>query len=414
MAGSSRATSEGSGERAACGWAEDRRWRWRRSRWPPSVWAPCSCPAPPRQTITRQPRPDVCWRWFRPTSARPVALSTSSSRWEPSPWCATRTTSRSRSSAARRKERIRSSTCRRRRRRPRTRCTASSDRPGTSLRATASAQCEATHTYSFGPHQPTVGHDTCYFLTNVFAGDTHPVAIDWTYAPGSLYVQSYRSDGDAAALRAWWSDNAGPLQHAKTVGVPEGPSAVAATRAYNALLARLPTVVRSTCHRVSLADDAPPEVADARVWIDAAASCEDRATGIDSTFQHFVTSRGARRRIPARRRRPGSGYGSGDELELSRGGHLAARWRGRRPLYVRIHPDRRRQRLRHRLVVRVGRSQRPDLRDRRADRRRALHAGGVVASGRTGSGMSPAISGSVSRTPRVRAPRPRCGCVHPT
>ncbi len=135
-----------------------------------------------------------------------------------------------------------------------------------------------------------MGHDTCYFLTNVFAGDTHPVAIDWTYAPGSLYVQSYRSDGDAAALRAWWSDNAGPLQHAKTVGVPEGPSAVAATRAYNALLARLPTVVRSTCHRVSLADDAPPEVADARVWIDAAASCEDRATGIDSTFQHFVTS----------------------------------------------------------------------------------------------------------------------------
>ncbi len=153
-----------------------------------------------------------------------------------------------------------------------------------------SAQCEATNTYSLGLHLPTVGHDTCYFLTNVFAGDTHPVAIDWTYSPASLYMQSYRSDGDAAELRGWWSDTAGPLQHPKTVGVPETLSVAAATRAYHALLARLPAAVRSTCRRASLGDDAPPAVADARLWVDAAATCEDRAAGIDSTFEHFVTN----------------------------------------------------------------------------------------------------------------------------
>lgn len=155
-------------------------------------------------------------------------------------------------------------------------------------RTNRAASCEGAETYSLGNGKPTVGHDVCYFETNVFVGDAHPVAIDWTYAPRAIYVQSYRSDGDAQALRDWWSDIAGPLQDPQNARIPAPQTAGEGAASYRALLHHLPEAVRSTCRRASLQDDAPPSVADARVWVDAAADCHDDATGIDASFLHFT------------------------------------------------------------------------------------------------------------------------------
>lgn len=155
-------------------------------------------------------------------------------------------------------------------------------------RSDKAADCEAVETYSLGADKTTVGHDACYFETNVFEGDQHPVAIDWTYEPEALYVRAVRNDGDAGALRDWWSDVAGPLEHAQPARIPEAQNADVASASYRTLLSHLPAAVRSTCHRASLGDDAPPSVADDRVWLDAAADCKDRATGVESSFVHFT------------------------------------------------------------------------------------------------------------------------------
>jgi hypothetical protein len=126
--------------------------------------------------------------------------------------------------------------------------------------------CEEGGTYSVDDE--TVGAWTC-------VPTERETSIVYTYEPLNILAtlrQDFTSTGsaDAAALDAFWENDAGP--NASRGALPPSLSAAAAKRAQRALLARIPRPLRARCEPDPHADESP--------WIAAQYECDRPAPGV--------------------------------------------------------------------------------------------------------------------------------------
>lgn len=136
------------------------------------------------------------------------------------------------------------------------------------------AQCPGETTWGFGDSKDD-GLLGCYYSASSLDGSPHDesVVLVWTYTSGNILglAETAYGDADAAALKDWWRDDAGPLANPTRVkGLADWT--VRDRDAEQALLSHVPKSVRGSC----VVRDRATEGAfsPARLWSHAVVTCK--------------------------------------------------------------------------------------------------------------------------------------------
>ena len=116
----------------------------------------------------------------------------------------------------------------------------------------------------------------CYYAATNLDGTPHEesAVLVWTYTAGNILglAETTHGDADAAALKDWWRDDAGPLSHPTRVprGSPTGPCATG-TRSK-----RCSRTCRSRSAAPAWSEDRATDgaFAPARLWANAVVTCK--------------------------------------------------------------------------------------------------------------------------------------------
>ena len=115
----------------------------------------------------------------------------------------------------------------------------------------------------------------CYYTATNLDGSTHDesVVVVWTYTAGNILglAETTYGDADAAALKDWWRDDAGPLsQPTRVKGIADWT--VRDRDAEQALLSHVPKSVRGSCR--GQGPRRRRRVRRARLWSNAVVTCK--------------------------------------------------------------------------------------------------------------------------------------------
>jgi hypothetical protein len=142
-------------------------------------------------------------------------------------------------------------------------------------------KCGGRDTYSVGRH--VVGEWVCYADEGGNA-----VEVAWTFRPLGVLALIDRTDGDVAAARHTWSDEAGPDRAAHPV--PRVLTVSAARRGSAELLAQIPDAEQFRCQPVDLsrADNLLNGVLPSpNLWADAMVSCDNNTVPGSVTYRRY-------------------------------------------------------------------------------------------------------------------------------
>jgi hypothetical protein len=136
------------------------------------------------------------------------------------------------------------------------------------------AECPGETTWGFGDVKDD-GMLGCYYAATNLDGTPHEesAVLVWTYTAGNILglAETTHGDADAAALKDWWRDDAGPLAHPTRVkGIADWT--VRDRDAEQALLSHVPKSVRGSCVVRDRATDGA--FAPARLWANAVVTCK--------------------------------------------------------------------------------------------------------------------------------------------
>jgi hypothetical protein len=136
------------------------------------------------------------------------------------------------------------------------------------------AQCPGETTWGFGEVKDD-GMVACYYTARNLDGSPHEesTVLVWTYTAGNILglAETTHGDADAAALKDWWRDDAGPLENPTPVkGIADWTKRD--RDAEKALLSHVPKSVRGSCVVKDRALDGA--FARARLWSHAVVDCK--------------------------------------------------------------------------------------------------------------------------------------------
>jgi hypothetical protein len=160
------------------------------------------------------------------------------------------------------------------------------------LTASDDPNCAADHGWSYGDDTHG-GRLVCFITTLGQASRIEPTAVlVWTADARNLlgYAYTNAGDADAAALTAWWDDDAGPTQDHDDTGIAS-PSNRPTEQRDQQLLRVIPATTRSSCAAKDRSDPDAYDggLYDSRYFVEAVVVCKDVAPSVDEVTYSYVS-----------------------------------------------------------------------------------------------------------------------------